>query len=349
MKSTTLYFKEGGSDKVYRASIEASGEGYVVNYAYGRRGATLNTGTKTTNPVDHDAATRIYEKLVREKTAKGYTSGEDTPAYNDGSRRVTDIRPQLLNPVEDPETLLADDAFYLQPKHDGKRLLIRKQGSAVTGINRRGIECGIPESIRAAAAVLPGDFLLDGEAVGEILHVFDLLEINGTCLQAIPYKDRLAELLDLLARGLQEGIQWVTTMSGKSAKRSVFDQVRKERGEGVVFKRIAAPYSAGRPASGGDQYKFKFVETASVIVQSVNAKRSIAIAVRQGGRLVPAGNVTIPANQPVPPDGAIAEVRYLYAYSESGALYQPVYLGVRDDIDATECTRDQLKFRQEVA
>ena len=31
----------------------------------------------------------------------------------------------------------------------------------------------------------------------------------------------------------------------------------------------------------------------------------------------------------------------------SGSLYQPVYLGVRDDITAAECTRDQLKFRRE--
>ena len=31
----------------------------------------------------------------------------------------------------------------------------------------------------------------------------------------------------------------------------------------------------------------------------------------------------------------------------SGSLFQPVYLGVRDDIAATECTRDQLKFRKE--
>jgi len=89
------------------------------------------------------------------------------------------------------------------------------------------------------------------------------------------------------------------------------------------------------------------VETASVIVQSVNAKRSVAIAVRHGGHLVSAGNVTIPVNQPVPPDGAIAEVRYLYAMPESGALFQPVYLGERDDIAAVECTRDQLKFRRE--
>lgn len=65
------------------------------------------------------------------------------------------------------------------------------------------------------------------------------------------------------------------------------------------------------------------------------------------GKLVSAGNVTIPADQPIPQVGDISDVRYLYAMAASGSLFQPVYLGVRDDIAAAECTRDQLKFRKE--
>ena len=48
----TLYYREGSSDKVYQAAIEPAGDGFVVNFAYGRRGATLTTGTKTSSPVD---------------------------------------------------------------------------------------------------------------------------------------------------------------------------------------------------------------------------------------------------------------------------------------------------------
>ena len=74
----SLYYRQGGSDKVYHVAIEPSGKaGFVVNFAYGRRGATLQTGTKTSSPVDYPAAKKIYDKLVREKTAKGYTPGED--------------------------------------------------------------------------------------------------------------------------------------------------------------------------------------------------------------------------------------------------------------------------------
>ena len=84
MESITMYFREGPSDKVYQAGIEPADGGYVVRFAYGRRGTTLQTGTKTSTPITHDEARRIYDKLVAEKTAKGYTPGESgtptTPA-----------------------------------------------------------------------------------------------------------------------------------------------------------------------------------------------------------------------------------------------------------------------------
>ena len=77
----SLYYREGSSDKVYRAAIEPAGNQFVVNFAYGRRGSTLTTGTKTTLPVDYEAAQKIYTKLVGEKKAKGYTEGENGTPY----------------------------------------------------------------------------------------------------------------------------------------------------------------------------------------------------------------------------------------------------------------------------
>jgi len=344
---TTLHYQDQRSNKVYRIAIEPRDGGYVVNFAYGRSGSTLNTGTKTACPLYFEAAQMIYDKVVKEKLAKGYILAADSQTYVTGSRKVTGIRPQLLNAVEDPEPLLADEAFCIQRKHDGKRLLLHKQGFEITGINRRGLECGFPETIRAAAAALPHNFLLDGEAVGDTFHVFDLLEVRFTDLRPVPYQARLVELLNLLDSTEQSAIQWVATRTGQAAKRCVFDKFREENAEGVVFKRIGAPYSSGRPNSGGDQLKYKFVETASVIVNAINAKRSVAIAVRENGMLVPAGNVTVPANQLIPQVGDVVEVRFLYAMPGSGALFQPVYLGVRDDIAPAECTHDQLKFRRE--
>src|SRR2546423_15324556 len=77
----TLYYRQGASDKVYHVAIEPSGTGFVVTFAFGRRGSTLQNGSKTTSPVDHAEAHRIYEKLVKEKVQKGYTPGEEGTPY----------------------------------------------------------------------------------------------------------------------------------------------------------------------------------------------------------------------------------------------------------------------------
>ena len=76
MENITLYFREGSSDKVYQAQIEPKDGGFIVTFAYGRRGSTLTTGTKNATAVDYGAAKAIYDKLVKENTAKGYTPAE---------------------------------------------------------------------------------------------------------------------------------------------------------------------------------------------------------------------------------------------------------------------------------
>jgi bifunctional non-homologous end joining protein LigD len=108
-----------------------------------------------------------------------------------------------------------------------------------------------------------------------------------------------------------------------------------------------APFSPGRPNSGGPQLKFKFVESASFVVTGINTKRSVTLGLYDGDRLVPAGNVTIPPNHAIPQKGTVAECRYLYAHKQSGAIYQPVYLGPRTDIPPSECGVDQLKYKAE--
>ena len=110
-----MYYREGSSDKVYQAVIEPQGEGFVVNFAYGRRGSTMNTGTKTQTPVDYDTAKDHLRKLVREKMAKGYTEGPDGTPYQNTPKedRVTGLLPQLLNPIDEQEVkrLLKDPAW----------------------------------------------------------------------------------------------------------------------------------------------------------------------------------------------------------------------------------------------
>ena len=114
-----------------------------------------------------------------------------------------------------------------------------------------------------------------------------------------------------------------------------------------MFKRLDAPYTPGKPNSGGAQLKFKFVATLSAIVAKVNAKRSVELSLFKGRSLISCGNVTIPANHDIPKVGMVVDVRYLYAYRASHALHQPVYLGLRDDVEPGECLVSQLKFKAE--
>ncbi len=73
LKQTKLVFQEGRSDKVYEVDLcEVSANRYVVNFRYGRRGATLKEGAKTTQPVMLTEAEKIFALLVAEKTKKGY-------------------------------------------------------------------------------------------------------------------------------------------------------------------------------------------------------------------------------------------------------------------------------------
>ncbi|MCH7227969.1 WGR domain-containing protein [Haloferula sp. A504] len=350
--SASLHFREGRSDKVYHAAIESKGDGYIVTFAYGRRGNTLTTGIKTPQPVPLEQARQVFDKLVHSKLRKGYTRSTDgTPYRGTASGSIdTGIRPQLLNPIEESEVgrLIGSPKFCLQEKHDGRRLLVRKRGDTITGINRRGLAVAIPGPVHDAVAGLPCDVIIDGEAVGDALHAFDLLELEGRTLRELGYLDRFKVLMGVLPMG-NPALCWIATPLDPDDKLATYEELRATGAEGVVFKDIDAPYRPGRPNSGGPQLKFKFVETASFIVAGRNGtKHSVGLELLTAeGNRVSAGNVTIPANHEVPEKGTVVEARYLYAHRESGAIYQPVYLGPRDDIPADECTVDQLKFKAE--
>ena len=81
VQSISLAYRDGSSDKVYHAQIEEKDNGYIVNFQYGRRGSTLNSGSKTATPVALAAAQKVYDKLVAEKKGKGYSEGEDGTPY----------------------------------------------------------------------------------------------------------------------------------------------------------------------------------------------------------------------------------------------------------------------------
>src|SRR4051794_3946716 len=96
--SARLFYRDGSSDKEYHAAINAVDGGYTVTFAFGRRGSALNAGTKTSSPVQLEKARQIYDKLLAEKTSKGYTPDGSGAVFTstDYEKRVTGLVPQLL-------------------------------------------------------------------------------------------------------------------------------------------------------------------------------------------------------------------------------------------------------------
>jgi bifunctional non-homologous end joining protein LigD len=363
IQETTLYFRQNGSDKVYRAAIEETDGGFVVNFEFGRRGSALKAGTKTASPVDRAAAVRIYEKLVNEKLAKGYTPGEDGTPYAGGdlAGQVSGFNCQLLSVADfSVEAYVQNSAWLAQEKFDGERcpVQVNCETGEARGINRRGLFRPLPEPVAVEAGILGRAFrdrattiIFDGELIGDRWVVFDLaasrIETDASeAAGGIQDQDFLTRYQRLAAAfaGNFSSVMLAPLAQTDDEKARLVAEVRERNGEGIVFKRKWAAYAPGRSL---DALKVKFIETASVIVGKPNAsKRSVSMLV-QGptGELVECGNVSIPANHPIPPAGAIVEVSYLYVFPESNRLYQPIFKGERTDIPETDCVLEQFKFK----
>lgn len=343
---TSLYFKDGSSDKIYSANIVPNGDLYDVVFSYGRRGSTQTTGKKNIDPVSAVEASHIYNRLIREKQAKGYSEGEDGAAYvaTDKEDRYTGVLPMLLNPIEESELdyYITNDEWCAEEKFDGRRMQIRREHGLFDAINRKGLIVGCPEAVLNEARMfgIRGNFVADGEIVGEKYHIFDVPNEKT-------HWDRVHDRY-LLFQGMpREHIVEVETHYGIVNKTIFLYELRTRNAEGIVFKRSNSLYKPGRPNSGGDAVKFKFYATASVFVGATNKVRSVGMFVYDNGVLTQCGNVSIPPNVEVPAMGDIIEVRYLYAYKGSNALFQPVYLGVRDDLRTEDCKLSQFKFKAE--
>lgn len=352
-ETITLYYREGRSDKVYTVSLIV-GIYWSVAFAYGRRGSTMTTGFKAQG-TDYDKAKRIYDKLVAGKLAKGYrpsdTEISSAPVFRVGPdfelrQQVaqSSIMPQLLNECSEAKVMeLIDSPHWgMQVKMDGRRQIIRKEGHVVSGYNRRGGAITLARSISDAAMAIPGNGTIDGEACGDTFHAFDMLTDGKHDLRGESYTTRYAKLSLVLAKR-PGAIKLLPMALTPRDKLNLYEMAKRTKCEGVVLKLLSAPSVAGRPASGGPALKFKFYATGSFIVSKINARRSVELMTLNPWYII--GNVTIPLSHKVPEKGQVVEVRYLYCYP-GGSLYQPTYLGVRDDIENTACTSEQLKYKQ---
>jgi bifunctional non-homologous end joining protein LigD len=360
LHQTSLYFREGHSDKEYHVEIVEAPDGHVVNFRYGRRGSALTTGSKTAVPVDFVQAKAIYDTLVKDKIGKGYTPDVSGATYqgNEYAGQMPGFMPQLLNPITEQEAMaaIADIRWAAQEKMDGERRAALADANQVIGVNRKGLRVPLPQGIVDELQTIvsqKGAIHVDGEIIGDCLYVFDLHVYQCQRLDTVPWIERMRLAEQVLAKCTY--LKPVPFAVSTDEKFALWEKINAEEGEGIVFKRLNAPVSAGRPNSGGDWLKYKFIESASCYVLGVNSgKRSVQLGLFGQGivpadnqDMIPVGNVTIPPNHLIPLAGEIVDVEYLYAYPR-GSLYQPVYRGKRPDLEITDCTMAQLKYKPPV-
>src|SRR5205823_100823 len=122
------------------------------NVQWGRCGNKLNEGAKAVN-VSRADADKVFDRLVREKTTKGYEEktaarapaavappeGAGSGSKASGKRAKVGHAAQLLEPLDDGDLarFLADNDMVAQQKLDGVRVLVTV-GDELIVTNRDG-------------------------------------------------------------------------------------------------------------------------------------------------------------------------------------------------------------------
>jgi bifunctional non-homologous end joining protein LigD len=328
--------------------------GYLVSTSYGRRGGNLTDGTKTKAPVTLERARKIFEAVVKEKLT------EDPPYHPDETGGVyimppADVTaewlPQLLNVAEEADApmYIADPAFGAQRKHNGQCGVV---GLTPDGqpfaVNRQGAPVPLATEVDAALRRLykrVGRVVMPAERMGRYVWCHGLFWLKQTDYRPQPYGIAY-EVLQDVAPYFESALRLSQLAVTVAEKQALFDTLKAKRAEGMVLKRLSAPYAPGKPASGGDQLKIKFwSDPTSVVVLHPNDDRaSFAVGLYDGARLIEMGNVTCPPNKTMPQAGAIVDIQYLYAHP-GGAFYQPKFLQPRTDLVAADCHFSQVKYK----
>lgn len=340
-RNVMLYKKEGAADKVYSLELKAGANGmWDVTFRNARRGQALKLAKSLPN-LPLEAANKQFEKQLAAKKGDGYTEDQAGQAYTSSefSGRASGLAPQLPKPIEQHQALalLHDDDWALQEKANGENRILIKKGGELRGTNKKGLFVDIPANWSTEWAALP-DCELAGEHVGDAYFAFDLLSLAGVDLRARPFDQRFAALANLVGQQAVPSFKVLQAFVGP-AKSVELSRLEAGNREGGVFKRRDAPFSTGYTDAA---LKYKFIESTACVVLAHNQQRSVQIGlIGEAGEMVPVGNVTIPANKPVPAVGDVAEIEYLY-FNPGGAFEQPVFLRVRTDMDASEAVLTQV-------
>ncbi|NNK47856.1 MAG: DNA ligase D [Gemmatimonadetes bacterium] len=306
------------------------------------------------------------------------------------------VKLMLAHTAEAP---FSDPEWLFELKLDGYRMIAARDGHVCRLHTRNGNDATswFPEIVRALRSLPVDDFVVDGEIVMHdeagrpsfqrlqrrarirrpmdvkraslrqpgTFYAFDLLAVMGHDLRSVGLEDRKALLRDLVPPA--GPLRFVDHFVGVGE--ALYEQVTSMGLEGIVGKKTASRYRAGRSRSW---LKVRATRTADVVVVGFTEAKgglqglgALHVAGREDDRLVYLGRVgtgfsegdrkelrarletleiDAPAADRTVPEGSdhwvrpvlVAEVQFLER-TEDGLLRHPVFSHVRDDKAAEEC------------
>jgi bifunctional non-homologous end joining protein LigD len=227
------------------------------------------------------------------------------------TRRIPDfVEPQLSRLVEHPPI---EAAWGHEVKFDGYRLQLRVVDGKATLLTRSALDWTSKFSAVAADAAGFPDCMIDGEVValdkhrvpsfsalqaalsaGEsknlVFYAFDLLFEGREDLRGLPLLERKGRLEKLLESSPGEHIRFVSHLESRGD--TVLESACKMGLEGIVSKRLDAPYSSGR---GDTWLKSKCRAGHEVVLggwtTEAGTLRSLLAGVNRAGHLVYVGRI----------------------------------------------------------
>ncbi|KRR08994.1 ATP-dependent DNA ligase [Bradyrhizobium jicamae] len=324
IKHRDEYAREGTANDILEEDRSVASGRSMAQIAEGKGKAPkpfmLAKGKTKADAVWHSNRGDAAEARARGRTAALRSSAETrsrAPAQVAKPKKVSAmpdfVAPQLCASVEQPPNA---DGWCHEVKFDGYRVQLRIEDGDAALLTRKGLDWAEKfGAITRAARALP-DALIDGEIValdhsgvpsfsalqaaiadnktGDLIFfAFDLLFASGEDLRQLPLrerKERLKRLLEERRNGKDRLIRYVDHFEERGD--TVLESARKLSLEGIVSKKLAAPYRSGRSESWT---KAKIRGGQEVVLggwKTTNGKfRSLMAGVYRGNHLVFVGMV----------------------------------------------------------
>ncbi len=317
IKHRDEFAKEGNANNILDEDRSVASGRTMQEIAAGKGKAPKPFMTAKSSRVSADAVWNSNRGDAAEARAENKAASRSAPAKELKGKKIAAmpdfVAPEFCTPVDRPPS---GEGWCHEIKFDGYRVQLRAEGGEARLKTRKGLDWTDKfGAIAKEASALP-DMLVDGEIValdhngapdfstlqaalsdGQtgnlIFYAFDLLFADREDLRRMPLgerKARLKELLEARAGGKAKLIRYVEHF--ETGGDAILQSACKLSLEGIVSKKLSAPYRSGRSE---DWTKAKCRAGHEVVIggwKTTNGKfRSLMAGVHRGDHLAFVGIV----------------------------------------------------------